>query len=98
MSDAGLELSQIGTRIATRVRDAAEGGNFFQKECVALSVKRHRDATRDETWAIGFQVVAGRDKILLGRADFVPLPVKRLVYNAGFTGVGRRSITASTSP
>ena len=42
---------------------------FLPYKRVELSVNRHRDATLDETWAIGQQVARQRGKTLLGRAD-----------------------------
>ena len=42
---------------------------FLPYKRVELSVNRHRDATIDETWAIGRQIAAQRGKTLLGRAD-----------------------------
>ena len=42
---------------------------FLPYKQVDLSVNRHRDATLDETWAIGRQVAEQRGKTLIGRAD-----------------------------
>ena len=42
---------------------------FVPYKRVELSVNRHRDASHDETWAIGLQVAEQRGKTLLGRAD-----------------------------
>ena len=42
---------------------------FLPYSRVELSVNRHRDASSDETWAVGFQVAEQRGKQLLGRAD-----------------------------
>ena len=42
---------------------------FLPYQRVELSVNRHRDATLDETWAIGRQVAEQRGKTLLARAD-----------------------------
>jgi len=42
---------------------------FMPYKWVELSVNRHREASLDETWAIGIQVAEGRGKKLIGRAD-----------------------------
>ena len=42
---------------------------FLPYKWIALSVNRHRDATSNETWAVGFQVAEQRGKTLHGRAD-----------------------------
>ncbi len=42
---------------------------FLPYKRVELSVNRHRDATLDETWAIGRHIAEQRGKTLLGRAD-----------------------------
>lgn len=42
---------------------------FLPYKRVTLSVNRHREATLEETWAIGQQVAAERGKTLYGRAD-----------------------------
>jgi hypothetical protein len=42
---------------------------FLPYKRIELSVNRHRDASIDETWAIGRQVAEQRGKTLLGRAD-----------------------------
>lgn len=42
---------------------------FLPYKRVNLSVNRHREATLEETWAIGQQVAAERGKTLYGRAD-----------------------------
>lgn len=42
---------------------------FLPYKWVELSVNRHREATIEETWAIGRQVAADRQKTLYGRAD-----------------------------
>ncbi len=42
---------------------------FLPYKRVELSVNRHREATNDETWAIGRHVATERKKTLYGRAD-----------------------------
>ena len=42
---------------------------FLPYKQVALSVNRHREATSDETWAVGRRVAEERKKTLYGRAD-----------------------------
>lgn len=42
---------------------------FLPYKRVELSVNRHREATNAETWTIGRQVAAEREKTLHGRAD-----------------------------
>ncbi len=42
---------------------------FLPYKRIELSVNRHRDASLDETWAIGRKVAEQRGKTLLGRAD-----------------------------
>ena len=58
-----------------RVDGTVRPQSFLPYKRVELSVNRHRDATSDETWAVGFQVAGQRGKTLLGRADIRRVPV-----------------------
>lgn len=69
VADNELLARFIVTRDEKRDDGTVKHKLFLPYKHVELSVNRHREATLEETWQVGFEVAAQRNKTLLGLAN-----------------------------